>query len=506
MSTTAATTMTQPGSAAAVLAAVKERRAIENRAAADVLTLAAEWADLHPPESIHHAAGFSMPGCEHEEPLAGPGTPLVAEFCCAELGAVLGVSSTAAKRLIGNALELRHRLPRLWAAVQSGQVPAWRARLVAEATAHASPALTLEAAGWIDAQVAAVAGKVGAAQLDRLVTEAITRFQLDTTDPDDERSPGETRHVTIEKDVVSRCGTIAVNASLDLIDALDLDHTLAHHAAVLKALGSTDSLDARRATALGHLVRTQTSMDLAGLLGHDSSAAERGSVVEDGQPPSVVEPSSVVEEARQRRLETPAARQLVLHIHLTAAAVGDGGISFDHLGRMEEGMRLLLLDQVRSWCGDSHTKVVLKPVIDLNQPKRANGYAIPDRIREHVTLRDRTCVFPHCTRPARRCQVDHITSYDHDAQAEGRPQPGPTETQNLAALCTFHHRLKTHTGWRYTMVDPGVFEWTSPDGHRYLRDPEGTTPIASPGFETGLRPSSTSEVLRPSSTNDDPRH
>ncbi|QBX57126.1 HNH endonuclease [Nocardioides seonyuensis] len=491
MSSTTATTMTQPGSAAAVLAAVKERRAIENRAAADVLTLAAEWADLHPPESIHHAAGFSIPGCEHEEPFAGPGTPLVAEFCCAELGAVLGVSSTAAKRLIGNALELRHRLPRLWAAVQSGQVPAWRARLVAEATAHASPALTLEAAGWIDAQVAAVAGKVGAAQLDRLVTEAIARFQLDTTDPDDERSPGETRHVTIEKDIVSRCGTISVNASLDLIDALDLDHTLAQRAAALKALGSTESLDARRATALGHLARTQTSLDLAGLLGHESSAAD------DGQPPSVVE------EGRQARHETPttptprlpAARQLVLHIHLTAAAVG-GGIVFDHLGRMEEGMRLTLLDQVRSWCGDSHTKVVLKPVIDLNQPLRANGYAIPDRIRERVVLRDRTCVFPHCTRPARRCQVDHIEPYDHDAEAGRRPQPGPTETANLAALCTFHHRLKTHTGWRYTMVEPAVFEWTSPHGHRYLRDHDGTTPLASPGFETGLRPSSTTDDLR----------
>ncbi|QBX54913.1 HNH endonuclease [Nocardioides seonyuensis] len=504
MPATTATT-TQPGSAAALLAAVKAERVVEQAAAARQLTLAAEWAGLHPPESIHHAAGFTVPGCEHEEPLAGPGTPLVAEFCCAELGAVLGVSTTAAKRLIGNALELRHRLPRLWKAVQSGQVPAWRARLVAEATAHASPALPIEAAGWVDAQVAAVAGKVGAAQLDRLVTEAITRFQLDTTDPDDERSPGENRHVTIEKDIVSRCGTISVNASLDLIDALDLDHTLTHHAATLKALGSTESLDARRATALGHLARTQTSLDLAGLLGHDSSAAERGSVVEDGQPTSVVEPSSVAEEARQRRLETPAARQLVLHIHLTAAAVG-GGIVFDHLGRMEEGMRLLLLDQVRSWCADSHTKVVLKPVIDLNQPLRADGYAIPDRIRERVVLRDRTCVFPHCTRPARRCQVDHIIPYDHDAVSEGRPQPGPTETANLATLCTFHHRLKTHTGWRYTMVEPGVFEWTSPHGHRYLREHDGTTALAESGFETGLRPSSTTERRRPSSTSEGQRH
>ena len=49
----------------------------------------------------------------------------MAEFCIPELGAVLGMSSTSAKKLIGQALELRHRLPRLWHLVQTGRVPAW---------------------------------------------------------------------------------------------------------------------------------------------------------------------------------------------------------------------------------------------------------------------------------------------------------------------------------------------------------------------------------------------
>lgn len=228
----------------------------------------------------------------------------------------------------------------------------------------------------------------------------------------------------------------------------------------MKALGSTDSLDARRAMALGDLARTQTSLNLAGLLGHDID-------------PGAGDKRPVTNEDRAKKL--PAARQLVLHIHLSAAATADGHLVFDPVGRMEEGQRLLLLDQVRSWCRDSHTKIVLKPVIDLNTPLSTNGYTIPDKLREHVTLRDKTCVFPHCTRPARRCQVDHITAYDHDAQAEGRPQPGRTETPNLAALCTFHHRLKTHTAWHYLMHEPGVFQWTSPHGHRYLRDHHGTS-------------------------------
>ena len=144
---------------------------------------------------------------------------------------------------------------------------------------------------------------------------------------------------------------------------------------------------------------------------------------------------------------------------------------------MEEAQRLLLLDQVKGWCGDTRTKVSVKPVIDLTASLSTPAYEVPDRIREQVILRDRTCVFPWCTRPARGCDIDHATEYDHDAHADGREQPGPTRTGNLAALCRFHHRLKTHTAWRYRMTEAGVFEWTSPHGHRYRRDHHGTTAI-----------------------------
>ncbi len=166
-----------------LLALARERKLAENRAAADLLEVAARWADLHPPESIHSAAAFEVRGSEHEEPIAGEGCPLVAEFCIAELGAVLGISTTSAKKLIGHALELRHRLPRLWSQVHSGAVPAWRARAVAEVTIHTSPALTREAAAFVDAQVAAVAGRIGPAQLDRLVAETIKRYDLAAAGP-----------------------------------------------------------------------------------------------------------------------------------------------------------------------------------------------------------------------------------------------------------------------------------------------------------------------------------
>ena len=434
-----------------LLALARDRKAAEDQAAAELLGVAARWADLHPPESIHSAAAFTVPGCEHEEPIAGPGCPLVAEFCIAELGAVLGISTTSAKKLIGHALELRHRLPRLWAQVQSGGLAPWRARLVAETTIHTSPVLTVEAAAFVDAQVAAVAGRIGTAQLDRLVAETIRRYDLAPLDPAADPEDGylsvDPRHATLHDEDVHFAGTMRFEAELDIADALDLDRALTRGAASLKALGSGDSLDARRAAALGELARTQTALDLAGA----------------GADPD----------------RLPAAREVVLHAHFDALTVGEQTV-FGPTGRMEEGQRLVLLDQVKSWCGDSRTKVTVKPVIDLNAELSTPAYEVPDRIREQIVLRDRTCVFPWCTRPARGCDIDHVIPYDHDAEAEGREQPGPTATSNLAALCRFHHRLKTHGAWRHRMTPNGVFKWTSPHGHRFTRDRTGTTAIDKP--------------------------
>ncbi|WP_322919808.1 HNH endonuclease signature motif containing protein [Nocardioides renjunii] len=451
-------------SASALLASFRSARSDEAAAAARQLDLAARWADLHPPESIHAAATFGdggRYGLEHEEPIAGEGCPAVAEFCIAELGTVLGISSTSAKRLIGHALELRHRLPRLWAQVHAGQVPAWRARTVAEATIHSTPSLTVEAARWVDAQVAAVAGRVGPAQLDRLVAETIKRHHLDTHDPTKDPDDGwqhvDPRHATLHSEDVHYAGTMRFEAELDIADALDLDRALAHGAETLKALGSQAPLDARRSAALGDLARTQTALDLHT---QGSTAATGG----DG---------------------LPVAREVVLHAHFDASVDGLETV-FGPTGRMEEGQRLVLLEQVRDWCGDSRTKVTVKPVIDLTAELTALGYDIPDRIREQVILRDRTCVFPWCTRPARACDIDHVVPFDHDAAAEGRHQPGATVSSNLAAECRSHHRLKTHTGWRYEVTGVGVYEWTSPHGHRYRRDRTGTTRIS--GAAAGADP------------------
>lgn len=444
-------------SAREVLDLARSQQRAEDAAAARKLEAAALWADLHPPESRHAPASYTLCGIEHEEPIAGPGCPAVAEFCIAELGSVLGMSTTSAKRLIGHALELRHRLPRLWAAVHAGRVPAWRARLVAETTIHATPALTPASTAWIDSQITPYAAKVGPAQLDRLVTEAIARqHPTEPVDPDDPHPVcPDTRHVSIDADgQVGYAGTTVVTAELDLADALDLDHALRSGAAELKALGAVEALDARRAMALGHLARHQLALDLAGESANDEPINDA---------------------------DLPPARALELHLHfradLTHGAAAD--LVVDPFGRLDEGQRLVMLETVQAWCGDSHTKVTIKPVIDLNAELSTPGYAPTDRQRDQIQLRDATCVFPWCSHPARRCDLDHTIAFDPAAATEGRPEPGPTTTSNLGALCRRHHRLKTHGRWRITQPTSGTFYWTSPHGHTYRRDHTGTTAIPS---------------------------
>ena len=104
-----------------VLAALHDRHQVVSHAEIDKLQLAVQWAIMHPVESLDHGAA-TVEGTEGELAIAGPGAPLVAEFCVADLALALGMSTDAGRTYLGDAIELRYRLPKLWAAVTSGRV------------------------------------------------------------------------------------------------------------------------------------------------------------------------------------------------------------------------------------------------------------------------------------------------------------------------------------------------------------------------------------------------
>ncbi|MGL5808773.1 MAG: HNH endonuclease signature motif containing protein [Nocardioides sp.] len=135
------------------------------------------------------------------------------------------------------------------------------------------------------------------------------------------------------------------------------------------------------------------------------------------------------------------------------------------------GIRLVLEQRVRAWCGRGDTAIRVTPVIDLVDHLAVNQYEVPDRLQAFVAQRDQACVFPHCNRQASGCDIDHIRPY-----ADG----GETDTDNLAALCRRHHRLKTHRDWSYQRAGPRSYLWTAPDGRHYLRDNHGTVALSPP--------------------------
>lgn len=99
------------------------------------LRLAAAWADAH--SAVEHPDEAMT--VEQLVPVAPAGCPLVAETCPASVAVAFRTSIRSAKAWIGDALNLRHRLPRLWTRVVAGQVYAWKARALAQATAHLNP-------------------------------------------------------------------------------------------------------------------------------------------------------------------------------------------------------------------------------------------------------------------------------------------------------------------------------------------------------------------------------
>jgi len=60
---------------------------------------------------VDSAGSAALPGAGRLVRFGGEGTPATCEFCPAELGAEMGMSPEAAAMLLGDALDLRHRLP-----------------------------------------------------------------------------------------------------------------------------------------------------------------------------------------------------------------------------------------------------------------------------------------------------------------------------------------------------------------------------------------------------------
>jgi hypothetical protein len=408
---------------ASVLRVAREQKRVAAAADRQVAQAAAAWLAMHSGDGL---VGPSESWQEQSMPLGGEGCPEVAEFAIAEFGAAIGMSPEAGRRMLTKYAEGYYRLTRCWKRLVDGQLEAWRLGMIAERTLPLSPA----AAGFVDAHVAPVAHKIGPAQLIRLVEEAAARFDPEATEAA-RAAATDARRFDIDLAGAGIDGTVRVEGDLDHADALDLAAAVSAGASELAALGSTESLDVRRAKALGQMARTQLCLEFTAPEGTPAPRVKR--------------------------------RQVVLHAHLSADAIaGTGGVV-----RLRETATPLTAEQVREWC---HTagSVVVTPILDLAEHIHVGSYEASDRLRAQTEIRDGTCIFPWCTRSAHRCDLEHRVPHGSD---------GPTCSCNQAPMCRTHHRHKTTGRWTYVTVEPGTYLWHSPHGYQFLRDHTGTLDV-----------------------------
>jgi hypothetical protein len=413
---------------AEVLSRAVEAMARRRSADVDLLLAAIEWAESHPAPVGLPAAGWGEEDVFGEGviPLAGEGTPPVAEFAPVELAVELRWSTDAAKALMGEGLELKYRLPLLFAHVLAGRVAVHRARHVARHTRDLSPV----AAAHADRLVAADPARVGAVRAERLVDEARLYHDPDRA-IDDELQSLAARKVELLPG--STPLTTDVYMRLDTHDAEAFDAAVTKGAAALRELGDDDPLDVRRARAVGVLADPQRALDL--FAGHDPG-------------------------------RTPASPTLLLHLDADqldrlAMDPATAPVVVDVEGGHSPGP--VLLDVLRAWLADSTIK--LMPVLDLSRTDAVDQHDPPAWMTALVRVRDRVCVFPGCQCSSRACDLDHIEPY---VPVDRGGPPSQTRPGNLAPLCRRHHRVKTHGDWSYVRLSDGSYRWTSPLGRTHV--------------------------------------
>ena len=384
------------------------------RAEVDLLHAAYHWSVVHSADRLDPAER-GRPGREQARQLGGDGTPEVAEFAAAELGARIGRSPYAAAQLIADALDLRHRLPQLWARVEAGEVRASYARHVAVKTRDLQP---VEAA-YVDASVAESAdGRIPWSRFEALVEAKVAQAAPALVREREERA-ARARFAKRLRGEAHGMASFLVRADVATIEAIEAGVS-AKAADLAETLPDAPHLatdDARRVHAV-----------LLMAIG-----AEPGTELADLLP------------------------QVQLFVHTYAGPDREDIVRVEGHGPVTEAW-------VRQFLGP-RARFTIRPVLDLAGQAPVDAYEIPERHRRAVHLMTPADTFPFASSTSRSMQVDHTIPH-----ARG----GVSGVGNYGPMTLRHHRIKTHGRWQVQQPFPGIYLWRDPHGAFYLVDHTGT--------------------------------
>lgn len=413
--------------------------------------------------------------CE-EDAHAGRNEAHHGEFAHVEVAGILGLTETAARRMVGLGCELRWRLHRVSAAFEAGRIDLAKAHALADVLANVSDEHLEE----IEQRLLEGADRESTTRLKARARRLIARLDADHARQRRERAEHERDvWVTVRDDAVSEIGGLlpAVGGRIvadrlramsfdvcthdprsygqrraDALVALASGHThldcgcgRGECNARTEATGNAES-DVRIQVLVGVNAATLLGLDDAPgfLFGHGPIDADLArEIAADGTWKQVL----TLSDTDRARLSAAATTDSATPSAAAAAASGFGPVA---------------------GIGRTLPAPGLSPA-EATARHRERTYRPTARLAETVRVRDGACRFPNCSVPTTACDLDHTVPFDHDHPAAG----GPTTEQNLACLCRKHHRLKTIGYWQVKQVGDGVLEWTDPTGHVTHTTPQG---------------------------------
>jgi hypothetical protein len=244
-------------------------------------------------------------------------------------------------------------------------------------------------------------------------------------------------------------GMCTLTARLTAEAGLAIFNGLDHAARGAQHPTEARSLDALRADALAQR-----------LLGHDpcpqvpaQGSGESVSGHDSGAPTPAFRPEIIV--------TIPVHTLLGIEPTAITGAAASSGAELEGYGPIDAPTARYLASLAPNWFR-LFTDAVTGAALGVGR----TAYRPPQALRRFLAYRDGTCLFPTCTCPAKACEPDHTTEWQHG---------GSTDPDNLALLCPRHHALKSLGAWTYTQQPEsegqapagGLLEWRSPLGRTY---------------------------------------
>jgi len=450
-----------------VLSRLQSTVTLRRQVEVDDLLLVLDWCELHRMEVLPEVPGTPpVPDGEREQSVGGEGTPKVQELALCELGIARSVHTLAARAMVADALDLRHRLPLTFDKVLTLGCDLWVARKIASLSRH----VPADAVHVVDT---AIADAITTQSPGRVITIAEAKIiEADLPAHEKERADQRTRrYVGLGR--TDTHGLKHLIARITAGDAHFIDAMLERIADILtqhpEHNGTTTAATSRdelRSIAMGYLARPAELLQLLLEAREPSQFDESEEPSEHGEseePRATAFPADLLDALRTadpHRMRPGS----ILYIHLHEAALhGTAAVArVEGIGPMTlTGLRELL----------ATTQVTVKGVLDLTDRVSTSAYEHPESIKERIHLLRPEEAFPHATTTSRKVDLDHAVPYD-----PGGP-PEQTNSHHSQPLARGRHRAKTHLPYTCTPISTGEILWTTPHQLHRLVDHHGTTLI-----------------------------